>query len=111
MQGANERRQKILAVISNRRHDKIENLAFEFSVSRITMLRDIKVLSLEHNPIYAWPGKNGGVFMVEGCYSNSKYLTVAEKDLLIRLLDFLEPKDRTTMNKIITSFSLPDKRT
>ena len=111
MQGANERRQKILAVISNRRHDKIENLAFEFSVSRITMLRDIKTLSLEHNPIYAWPGKNGGVFMVEGCYSNSKYLTAKEKEFLLNISKTLILEDRIKFLNIINSFSLPDKRT
>ena len=110
MQGANERRQK-KAVLSIRRHDTIKNLAFEFSVSRITMIRDIRVLILEHNPIYALPGKNGGVFMMEGCNAGSKYLTAAEKAFLLRLSETLTQEDKIKMEKIINSFSLPGKDT
>ena len=111
MQNANERRQKVLAVLSIRRHDTIKNLAFEFNVSRITMLRDIRVLSLEHNPVYANPGSGGGVFMMEGCYANSKYLTAKEKAFLLRLSETLTQEDKIIMEKIINSFSLPDKDT
>jgi predicted DNA-binding transcriptional regulator YafY len=111
LQSANERRQKLLAVLSIRRHDIVENLAYEFCVSKKTVLRDVNILSLEHNPIYALSGRNGGIFIMEGCYANSKYLTVAEKDLLIRLLDFLENEDKILMLRIIKTFSLPDKDT
>ena len=71
------------------------------------MLRDIRVLSLEHNPVYANPGSGGGVFMMEGCYAGSKYLTAKEKEVLVRVLNLLTPDDKIIMEKIINSFSLP----
>ena len=111
MQNANERRHKILAVISIRRHDIVENLAYEFCVSKKTVFRDVDILSSEHHPIYALPGRNGGIFMVEGRYADEKYLAIDEKALLIRLLDFVEPKDRILLLHIIKTFSLPDKCT
>jgi predicted DNA-binding transcriptional regulator YafY len=111
LQNANERRQKLLAVLSIRRHDIVENLAYEFSISKKTILRDVNLLSLEHNPVYTLPGRNGGIFMVDGCYSGSNYLTAAEKELLIRLLDFLEDEDKIIMRRIIKTFSLPNKDT
>ena len=111
MQNANERRQKLLAVLSIRRHDIVENLAYEFCISKKTVLRDVNLLSLEHNPVYTLPGRNGGIFMVDNCYTGLKYLTAVEKDLLIRLLDFLDDEDKIIMLRIIKTFSLPDKDT
>jgi len=111
LQSANERRRKILAVISIRRHDIVENLAYEFCVSKKTVFRDVDILSLEHNPIYALPGRHGGIFMVEGCNEGKKYLEIDEKNLLVRLLDFVEPNDRVILLRIIRTFSLPDKHT
>jgi len=75
------------------------------------MIRDIRFLSLEHNPVYANPGSGGGVFMMEGCYANSKYLTAKEKEVLVRVLNLLTPDDKIVMEKIINSFSLPGKDT
>ena len=45
MQSAIERRQQVLEAISDRRTERIENLASEFGVSRRTIERDILVLS------------------------------------------------------------------
>ena len=100
-----------MAVLSIRRHDIVENLAYEFKISRKTVLRHINLLSLEHNPVYTLPGRNGGIFMVDGCYADSKYLTAEEKELLIRLLDLLEDEDKIIRLRIIKTFSLPDKNT
>lgn len=46
MQSALERRQALFEVVCERRHDKIDNLAFEFVVDRRTIRRDIAVLGL-----------------------------------------------------------------
>lgn len=42
MQSAIERRQQVLEAISDRRTERIENLASEFGVSRRTIERDIQ---------------------------------------------------------------------
>jgi hypothetical protein len=49
--------------------------------------------------------------MVEGCNEGKKYLAIDEKNLLVRLLDFVEPNDRVILLRIIRTFSLPDKHT
>ena len=46
MQSAIERRQQVLEAISDRRTERIENLASEFGVSRRTIERDILVWQL-----------------------------------------------------------------
>ncbi len=46
MQSALERRQELFEVMCERRHDTIDNLAFQFGVDRRTIERDIELLSL-----------------------------------------------------------------
>lgn len=52
-----ERRQELLNTLCRRRHDKIDNLAFEFCVSERTIRRDIQELSLSY-PIYTDSRRN-----------------------------------------------------
>jgi predicted ArsR family transcriptional regulator len=108
MQGALERRQEILSVISSRRHDTIDNLAFEFGVSRRTIRYDIEALSMD-NPIYTTQGGGGGVHMVDGCFAGRKYITDKQEELLRRLLSGLTGEDVEIMNCILKSFAVPKK--
>mgnify|MGYP000990665264 CR=1 FL=1 len=57
---ANERRQEIIEILSDRRFEKIENLMSEFDVSRSTIKCDIEVLSLSY-PVYSVSGNGGGI--------------------------------------------------
>ena len=56
---ANERRRAILETLCERRKDTEGNLAFEFGVSRRTIVSDILELSC-HYPIYTVSGGIGG---------------------------------------------------
>ena len=56
----NERQQKIIQILSLRRYEKIDNLAFELNVARRTIERDLYKLSFDY-PIYTIQGRNGGV--------------------------------------------------
>lgn len=70
--GTVERRSEIIRLLSRRRHEKIENLAFEFGVSEKTIRRDIEALSLSA-PIYTQAGRyGGGVYMMDGYSVNKK---------------------------------------
>ena len=60
-----ERRKSIIRALNVRRYEKIDNLAFEFYVSRRTIINDIMLLSTEY-PIYTTKGRGGGVHVVEG---------------------------------------------
>lgn len=61
---ANERRQKIFAVLCRRRFEYISNLAKEFEVSERTIRRDLEYLG-RILPIYTKTGRYGGGVYVE----------------------------------------------
>lgn len=65
MRATTERRQAIIDILCKRRYETIDNLAFEFSVSRRTIRRDIELLSISF-PLYTIRGVGGGVHIVEG---------------------------------------------
>ncbi len=54
-----ERREAILHVLCQRRHDRIANLAHEFGVTERTIKSDIEELTLAH-PIETIRGRYGG---------------------------------------------------
>jgi predicted transcriptional regulator len=87
MQSATERRQALLELLCERRHEKIDNLVFEFNVSRSTVKRDVQILSISY-PVYTSTGnekKGGGVHVVEGYYIGRKYLKPNQQALLEQL--------------------------
>lgn len=103
---ANERRQEIIEILSDRRFEKIENLMSEFGVSRSTIKRDIEVLSLSY-PIYSVSGNGGGIRVADEWYSNRRYLKPAQEELLNRLKSGLQPEDMQVMESILVAFGKP----
>lgn len=89
---ANERRRAILEAICERRKDTEGNLAFEFGVSRRTIVNDISEISC-HYPIYTETrGKDGGGVHVKEWYRlDCKFFTDKQLELLERI--FVYPKD------------------
>ena len=106
MQSAIERRQQVLEAISDRRTERIENLAAEFGVSRRTIERDILVLSCSY-PIVTVQGGAGGVRAMDGWYLSCRYLHDDQEALLRSLLPGLQPQDQKTMESILAAFAKP----
>ena len=106
MMTANERRQEIVEILSDRRFEKIENLMSEFGVSRSTIKRDIETLSLSY-PIYSVSGNGGGIRVAEGWYSSRRYLKPAQEELLTRLKSELQSDDLQVMESILAAFAKP----
>ena len=72
---ATERRQALLEIICERRHEKMDNLAFELGVSRKTIIRDVLELSISY-PIYTAAGRHdSGVFVEDDYYLGKQYLS------------------------------------
>jgi predicted DNA-binding transcriptional regulator YafY len=104
--GPNERRLEIMETLCHRRHETMENLAFEFGVSIRTIRNDIDHLSLSY-PLETMRGRyGGGVRVMDGFYMNRKYLNPEQKDLLERLRTSLSGADLTIMNSIFKDFAL-----
>ena len=98
-----ERRQRILETLCERRYEKVENLAFEFSVNESTVRRDIQELSLSY-PIYT----KSGVYVAEGYYLGRQYLKREQKEFLEKIAGGLAGMEREQMQTIIRQFARPD---
>lgn len=109
MRSPSERRMSIIETLSERRSDSIDNLAFEFGVSRRTMRNDIEILSLSF-PLYTIPGPRGGVFVADGFSLGKRYLTTEQTDLLMRLIPTLSGSDADIMKSILQTFGLPKRK-
>lgn len=108
MLGPAERRDAILAVLNERRYDKIDNLAHEFGVDGRTIRRDIEALSIS-SPIYTKTGRyDGGVYVLDGAVAGRKYLSTEQTELLTRLAKLLTGKDLSIIQSIIKAFALPN---
>lgn len=110
MRNTTERRQAILELMCERRHETISNLAFEFEVSERTMRYDVQILSISY-PIYTATGnrnQGGGVHVVDGYYIGRTYLKPSQKALLEKLSKSLNVEDLKTMQDILNTFSRPE---
>ena len=101
-----ERRCKVLQILCERRSETIDNLAFELSVGRSTIRRDVDVLSMSF-PLYTTKGTGGGVHIVDNFNLGMKYLTSAQCALLERLLESLVGNERELLYSIIKTFRNP----
>ena len=103
---ANERRMEILYVLLERRHVKICELQELYPVSRSTLKRDIRDLSLSF-PIRSEDGRYGGIFILEGFKLGMKYLTDEQCKLLEKLSETLSGEDAALLKEILKIFRKP----
>lgn len=98
---ATERRQALLEIICERRHEKMDNLAFELGVSRKTIIRDVLELSISY-PIYTAAGRHdSGVFVEDDYYLGKQYLSDEQQELLVTMLGNCDENQKKTMLAII----------
>lgn len=108
MQNANERREQIAELISDRRKITLSVLMEQFGISKATAKRDIEILACSY-PIYTQTGGAGGIYAMDGWYIGRRYLHRDQEALLRKLLPGLQPEDQKTMERILTSFAKPTK--
>lgn len=108
MRTTTERRQEIIDILCKRRYETIDNLAFEFSVDRRTIRRDIEVLSISF-PLYTKKGIGGGVHIVEGFRLGMKYLTDKQYEILYQISERLDGEEKTVVLGILKTFAYPKK--
>jgi len=106
MQSALDRRQALLEIMCERRHDKIDNHAFEMGVERRTIRRDIELLSISY-PIYTTKGTGGGVHIVDGYRYGFRYMTKEETIFLESIAIKLDNDKAIRMQRIIDRYKMP----
>ena len=101
---SSERRQAILEVLCERRHDKIENLAYEFHVTERTIRNDVLELSLSF-PVYTVSGRyHSGVYIADDYYLGKQYLTEEQLELLLSLKSQVGDDQRKILDGIVKKF-------
>ena len=101
---SSERRQAILEALCERRHDKVENLAYEFHVSERTIRNDVLELSLSY-PVYTVSGRyHSGVYIADDYYLGKQYLTEEQLELLLSLKSQVGDDQRKILDGIVKKF-------
>ena len=99
-----ERRRRLVYILYERRFDTIANLAFELSVCKHTIARDVQILALEY-PIFTKSGRYGGVYIMDGSHLAQRQLTIHQRDFLIEIGKRLPEEDALRMRSIVAGFS------
>ena len=105
----NERRMEILQVLIERKEGTLENLAFEFGVSKRTIQYDIETLSLSH-PIYCESGNGGGIRIEKDYKIGKRKFSQEQEEFLKSLLPRLSASEQEKMNEILSEFSRRKKK-
>lgn len=105
----NERRMEILQVLIERKEGTLENLAFEFGVSKRTIQYDIETLSLSH-PIYCESGNGGGIRIEKDYKIGKKRFSQEQEEFLRSLMPRLSAGEQDKMNEILNEFTRRKKR-
>jgi predicted DNA-binding transcriptional regulator YafY len=103
MKSTIERRQRIIEILNMRRSEKIENLAFEFDVTRRTIENDIQVLSCSY-PIDTKTGPTGCVYVQDGFDLYERYLTAKQFEVLAELKSVATDEQAKVLETILKSF-------
>ena len=102
------RRMEIISILSARGHATMRELAWEFDVSRRTIMNDVIVLSFDY-PIYTKSGEGGGVFITENYKPYANTLTETELETLCRLYGKAEGKEKEILFRIIHKYGAERK--
>lgn len=107
---ATERRQRLLEVLCERRHDTAENLAFEFGVTERTIRNDALELSLSY-PVYTQSGRHdGGIHIADDYYLGKQYLSEEQRNVIENLIPTVGDDQRKVLLSIISKFGRPSNK-
>ena len=77
---------KILYYLLDKKHATAPALAAEFEVSPRTIYRDVEALSSAGIPVYAEPGRNGGIYLLQDFVLDRSILSENEKQEVLTAL-------------------------
>lgn len=97
-----ERRKAIMQILRLRKYEKVDNLAFQFSVTPRTIKRDVEMLSLTES-IYTQQGRYGGGIYYED-FGEKTTPTAQKIELLKKLKKYCTPEEIETLRRIIQDY-------
>ena len=96
---------KILYYLLDRGHATAPELAAEFEVSPRTIYRDVEALSGAGIPIYAEPGRNGGIYLLQDYILDRAILSENEKQEMLMAIQSIFVTGYTGGKEMLTKLS------
>lgn len=96
---------KILYHLLNKGNATAPELAARFEVSPRTIYRDIEALSGAGIPVYAEPGRNGGIYLLHDFVLDKALLSENEKQELLAALQSISATGYTSNKETLTKLS------
>ncbi len=96
---------KILYYLLDRERATAPELAAEFEVSPRTIYRDVEALSSAGIPIYAEPGRNGGIYLLQDFILDRAILTENEKREVLAAIQSIFATGYTGGKEMLTKLS------
>ena len=96
---------KILYYLLDRKRATAPELAAEFEVSPRTIYRDVEALSSVGIPIYAEPGRNGGIYLLQNFILDRAILSENEKQEVLTAIQSLSATGYTGGKEMLTKLS------
>lgn len=101
-----DRRMKILSILMNHKIISRLELARTFSVSDVTIAKDVIAIS-RYAPISSKMGRYGGIYLIEEYKTERAYLSREEERLIEKIIQTLSGKDQMLMKVILYKFAMP----
>lgn len=98
---------EIVYILMDKKTLKADELAQHFEVSKRTILRDVDKLSMAGIPVYASPGRGGGISILDDYVLNKATLSDEEQEYILMALQNMTVTgnmDQQTTNKIKSFF-------
>lgn len=102
MTAAEQRREKIMEIISVQRRTSLKELAERFHVTTRTILHDLDAITA-YAQFYTVQGKTGGIFACEGWHYKPSRLTARMQKAVEDVLNDLPP-DKTVLLELLDTF-------
>lgn len=96
---------KILYYLLDRERATAPELASEFEVSPRTIYRDVEALSSAGIPIYAEPGRNGGIYLLQDFILDRAILSENEKQEVLTAIQSIFATGYTGGKEVLTKLS------
>ncbi|MEY8338548.1 YafY family protein [Lachnospiraceae bacterium 62-35] len=96
---------KILYYLLSKKHATAPELAAKFEVSPRTIYRDIEALSSAGIPIYAEPGRNGGIYLLHDFILDRAILSENERQEVLAAMQSISATGYTSSKEILTKLS------
>ncbi len=96
---------KILYYLLDRKRATAPELAAEFEVSTRTIYRDVEVLSSVGIPVYAEPGRNGGIYLLQDFILDRAILSENERQEVLTAIQSISATGYTGGNEMLTKLS------